>query len=129
MYYVGPILVILAIMGMHAFLEWYLRGTFIVVAYANKKGHKKSGRQATRHYKKNWSLLQRLLWVPVFKEGYGGDWKIMVLLSYVDFVSTLVWIVFIVINCWFAETPHFSDLCIYCCILRLVRLIQRDMTT
>ena len=47
----------------------------------------------TEHYKANWTLLQRLLWLPLFKEWYEDKYRFMVYLSYIHAVFALLTII------------------------------------
>ena len=58
---------IVYIFGILLALEWWSKSIFLN-GYRRKYGHGKSARRAGRHYKTSWTLLQRLFWVPLFKD-------------------------------------------------------------
>ena len=68
------------------FFDWHARMIFIAQAYRRRYGHGKSWKRAYDHYKKNWTLTERLLWVFAFKERYGFDHRFLAYLSYAHFV-------------------------------------------
>ena len=72
------------------FLDWHARRVFVYTAYPRRYGHGKSGNRAFKHYKANWSFIQRLLWMPMFKEWYETKYRIMAYLSYIHFALTII---------------------------------------
>ena len=64
-------------------MEWHARGVFVAIAYPRKYGHGKSFMRAQKHYKKNWSFIERMLWVPVFKEKYEDKYVAFAYISYI----------------------------------------------
>lgn len=71
-------------------LEWFTRLSFLAEVYCRRNGHGKSWNRAHKHYKTNWTLLQRLFWLPLFKEKYERRHKIIAYLSYIHIVITLL---------------------------------------
>ena len=65
------------------FDELHGRYVFIATGYPRRYGHGKSYNRAKKHYKNNWSFLERLIWVPIFKEWYEYRYKIFPFLSYI----------------------------------------------
>ena len=65
------------------FFEWHARFVFICAVYPRRYGHGKSWKRAHKHYKSHWTLRQRLLWLPVFKEAYESKYRWMAYLSYI----------------------------------------------
>ena len=59
------------------------RLTFVYGGYPRRYGHGKTGHKAKKHYKANWTFWQRIFWIPVFKEYYESDFRILAYLSYV----------------------------------------------
>ena len=56
---------------------------FMARGYPGKYGHGKTWKRAHAHYKKTWTLAQRLLWLPVFKEVYVTTYRNMAYMSYI----------------------------------------------
>ena len=63
---------------------------FLARAYPRRYGHGKTWNRVLKHYKKNWTILERLLWIYVFKERYESKYVAFAYLSYVHIVLTLV---------------------------------------
>ncbi len=87
MYILG---VILIIVGPFLLIDWHARGTIIARAYCRRYGHGKSWKRAHKHYKSNWTLVERLLWIPLFKEWYERKYRTIAILSYVHLVVVIV---------------------------------------
>ena len=81
-----------------AFFDWHARGAFIANKYCGCHRHGKTWNRARKHYKTHWTLLERLLWIPVFKEKYDGDTRLLVSLSYIHFVFAIITIVVFLIG-------------------------------
>ena len=88
--------------------EWHARMVFVARCYPRKHGHGKSWKRAHQHYKSSWSLIQRLLWIPLFKEEYISDYRWMAYLSYFQF-SVMILSAFITI----IDAIAFSDVNFY----------------
>ena len=78
-------------------LDFWARMVFLMVVYPRRYGHGKTGKRVTKHYKNNWTLLQRLLWVPAFKEYYEGEYRALAVFSYIQyiygtFINVLFWV-------------------------------------
>ena len=84
--------------------EFHAKGVFLCKGYPRRHGHGKSGVRSDKHYKENWTLWQRLLWIPVFKESYPSDFRIMAYLSYIHFAWCIICIICTVIG-----IRHFLD--------------------
>ncbi len=63
--------------------DWQARMVFMARAYPGRYGHGKSWNRAHKHYKQNWSLFERILWLFVFREYYEGKYKAFAYLSYI----------------------------------------------
>ena len=72
------------------FFDWHARFVFVGTGYPRKYGHGKSEKRASAHYKRNWTFVQRILWVPLFKEKYRSDYRLMAYFGYFHFFVTLV---------------------------------------
>jgi len=72
------------------FLEWHARGVFIARAYRRRYGHGKSWKRAHKHYKTNWTFIERMLWVHAFKEKYEDKYRIIAYLSYIHTAFMIV---------------------------------------
>jgi hypothetical protein len=62
----------------------------IARAYCRRYGHGKSWKRAHKHYKINWTMVERLLWIPLFKEWYERKYRTIAILSYVHFAFMIV---------------------------------------
>ena len=75
------------------FFEWLSKMFFLLVVYPGTHNHNNHGhkwKKATKHYKTNWTLLQRLLWIPLFKEKYEEKYVIIGYWSYLCFALSVV---------------------------------------
>jgi hypothetical protein len=81
-----------------AFIDWHARMVFMARAYPRRYGHGKSWKRAHKHYKTNWTFLQRMLWIPMFKEVYEDKYRFIAYLSYVHVTLTLVTLAFFIIS-------------------------------
>lgn len=70
-------------------MDWYARMVFLARGYCRRYGHGKSWKRAHFHYKKNWTLLQRLLWIPAFKEKYESKYKYLAYQSYIGLIFAI----------------------------------------
>ena len=91
------LLILLMIVFPFLFIDWHARMVFIACAYVRNYGHGKSWNRAHKHYKSNWSLTQRLLWFPMFKESYKNKYKIIAYFSFAHCFFTIITILFYVI--------------------------------
>lgn len=82
--------IILCIILPFLFFDWHARMVFISVGYRRRYGHGKSWNRAHKHYKNNWSFLERMLWLVLFKEPYENKYKMLAYLSYVHAFLTIV---------------------------------------
>ena len=82
--------VIILIVAPFFIIDWHARGTIIARAYCRRYGHGKSWKRAHKHYKSNWTLIERLLWIPFFKEWYERKYRCIAILSYVHLGMTIV---------------------------------------
>ena len=87
MYILGVILVIVC---PFLLIDWHARGAIIARAYRRRYGHGKSWKRAHKHYKTNWTIVERLLWIPLFKEWYERKYRTIAILSYVHFALMIV---------------------------------------
>ena len=104
------ILLTVLIIFTFAFLDWHSRMVFMARGYPRKYGHGKSWNRAHKHYKKNWTLFQRLLWIPLFKEAYTTKYKTFAYFSYAHAFLTVITIIFVVVG--LTQFPD-SQTCIY----------------
>ena len=72
------------------FWDWHARAVFVATGYPRRYGHGNSGNRARKHYKSNWTFLQRLIWIPVFMEWYESKYRIMAYMSYVHYALTAI---------------------------------------
>ena len=79
-----------AIALMFLFFDWHARMVFIATVYPRRYGHGKTWKRAQKHYKENWSLLERILWLFAFKESYEGKHRAIAYLSYIHFFFTIL---------------------------------------
>ena len=96
--YMSIFLMITFIILSFAFIDWHARSVFMARAYRRRYGHGKSWKRAHKHYKTNWTFLQRMLWIPMFKEEYEDKYRFIAYLSYVHVTLTLVTLAFFIIS-------------------------------
>ena len=89
------------------FEEWHAKFVFVAAGYRRRYGHGKSWNRAHKHYKKNWTLLQRLLWRPVFKEVYEDKYRFMAILSYIQSALTIILVCIYLISEYILYDYHF----------------------
>lgn len=78
--------------------EIYSRSVFIAIVYPRKYGHGKTWKKANRHYKTNWSFIQRILWIPLFKEYYDFKYKMLAYFSYLGLLISVFTIIAFLLN-------------------------------
>ena len=71
-------------------LDWHARSVFIARAYCRRYGHGKSWNRGLKHYKSNWSFIQRALWIHAFKEWYEHEYRLIAYLSYVHVALSIL---------------------------------------
>ena len=64
------------------------RRTFVFIAYPKIEGRGKNLR-ARRHYKSNWTFIQRFFWVPIFKDKYELKFRLIPLFSWLHILFAL----------------------------------------
>lgn len=94
--YIIPIL--LSIVGQFLMLEFQGRMIFVFVIYPRKHKHGKTANRAKKHYKANWTFMQRLFWIPVFKEEYEPRYKWMGIFFYIHLFFTIITLIVILIT-------------------------------
>jgi len=85
-----PLIVVFCAFGM----DFWARLVFLAAVYRGRYKHGKTGNRATKHYKKNWTFLQRLFWLPAFKEYYEFEYRALAIFSYVQYIFGVFIIVF-----------------------------------
>ncbi len=66
------------------FTDWYARRAFLARGYCRRYGHGKSWKRAHKHYKTNWTIWQRMLWIPVFKKKYENKYRALAYGAYMQ---------------------------------------------
>ena len=92
---------------MNIFEDWHAKMVFLARGYPRRYGHGKSWNRAYKHYKTNWTLVQRLLWVPLFKEKYEQKYRDIAILSYIQLSFTLIMIGVFLINVYCFPSSKF----------------------
>ncbi|MBQ5363340.1 MAG: hypothetical protein IIU63_08330 [Clostridia bacterium] len=90
--YLGPLLLCLLFVGAAFILDLWARACFLAVGYTRVHHHGKTWKRATRHYKTNWKLWQRLLWIPAFAEAYPAKCRALAILAYLHYALVAVWL-------------------------------------
>lgn len=101
---IAEIGIILFIVLPSLFFDWHARFVFVAIAYPRRYGHGKSFNRAKKHYKQNWTFLQRMLWMPVFREEYHIKYRMMAYLSYINFILMIISIFCFIINVFLYTT-------------------------
>ena len=102
---IGHILFPMLIISILAFMEWYSRMVFLSILYPRKYGHGKSAKRARKHYKANWTLFQRLLWIPMFKEKYSRKYVLFPLFSFIQLLTGVITLILFVVFTEANEEP------------------------
>lgn len=110
------------------FVEWHARCVFVSTGYPRRYGHGKSGKRAYTHYKKNWSFVERMLWIPVFKEEYESKYREMAYFSYAHtlFVAIMEFCTFICINFLLSNIKRFICFIIIYFVVFIVRFCHSN---
>ena len=103
---------------------WYSRLVFIASGYCRRYGHGKTWKRAHKHYKTNWTFLQRLFWVMVFKEQYESDFCLLAYFAYLQSFFAIVLTLFTVLGLYHSIAMRCVGLA-YCAIV-LIRYIHAD---
>ena len=116
------------IMVIFSFLvfDWHSRRVFIAIVYRRRYGHGKSWNRAYKHYKKNWSLLQRLFWIFAFKEKYERPYRMFAYLFYVHILLSIISIVALLTSKTFPDMGFWEYVVILDLIFGLFRYIHSD---
>ena len=121
------ILYFLILLGAALGFDWYSRSTFISSGYCNRYGHGKSWKRAHKHYKTNWTFWQRMFWMPVFKEPYESDFRLLAYFSYLQsFLSIVFYVLFIVSDIYFPESKVYKYVLYVFYAIFLLRYIHID---
>ena len=81
------------------------RYCFISVGYIQQYDHGKNLNEARKHYKENWTFLQRFFWIPIFKEKYKNNFRLMAYFSYIQYVwAILTYLCFILSDLYFPKS-------------------------
>ena len=90
--YLDPAMLCILIVGAAIILDLWARACFLAVGYTRVYHHGKTWKRSTRHYKANWTVWQRLLWIPVFAEAYPAKYRALAILSYLHCALAAVWL-------------------------------------
>lgn len=88
--YLGPALLCLMLAACVMILDLWARACFLAVGYPRVHHHGKTWKCATKHYKTNWKLRQRLLWIPVFAQAYPAKYRALAILAYLHYTLAVV---------------------------------------
>ena len=109
------------------FEDWHARMVFMARAYPRRYGHGKSWNRAHKHYKENWTLVQRLLWIPLFKEAYEEKYRLFAFLSYIQSSLALITSgVFLVCDYFFPDSKFWVYVFVVYAIFFMLRVIYTD---
>lgn len=86
-------------------MDWHAHGVFVARGYRRRYGHGKSWARASKHYKTNWTFIQRMLWIPVFKEPYERKYRRFAFLTYIHWTLALIAVI-----CFFLDEYVFWDI-------------------
>ena len=95
MAWLGKLGMVLFVLCMFLYSEFEAHLSFFTSYYVGAKGHGNTYNKAKKHYKKNWNFIQRLLWIPLFKERslYTRGALLLPVLSYVHFIICLIFVI------------------------------------
>ena len=121
--------IFLTILASVLIFDIHARGCFVAIGYTRCYGHGKTWKRANKHYKANWTILQRLFWIPVFKENYANDFRLMAYFAYIQSVwAILTYLCFIISDLCFPESKFWIYEFIIYWIFSLIRFIHTDYT-
>ena len=107
--------------------DLHARMVFIAAGYRRRYGHGKTWNRAYKHYKANWTLVQRLLWIPLFKEEYEEKYRLFAFLSYIQSSLALITSgVFLVCDCFFSDSRFWVYVFVVYTIFFILRVIYTD---
>lgn len=119
--------VFLIILASVLIFDYHARGAFIAAGYCRRYGHGKTWKRAHRHYKTNWSFWERMFWIPVFKEPYEQDFRIMAYFSYIHSIwAVITYICFIVSDLYFPDSKFWIYEFIAFWVFVLIRFVFSD---
>lgn len=119
--------VIFMIVFMNIFEDWHAKMVFLARGYRRRYGHGKSWNRAYKHYKTNWTVVQRLLWIPLFKENYEQKYRDIAIFSYIQSALTPIMIgVFLISDYCFPSSKFWVYAFIVYTVLWLLRFIYNN---
>lgn len=83
-------LICLSIILCYLIIDLHGRLVFLYRGYPKRYGHGKTGKKYTKHYKTNWTLFQRIFWIPVFREKYESKFEVIAFLSYIHAILSVL---------------------------------------
>lgn len=118
------LLLIIGIIFPFLILDWHARGVFVYTVYPRRYGHGKSGNRAFKHYKANWSIIQRLLWIPLFNEWYETKYRIIAYFSYTHaFITLLTIVCFLLEEFVISSSGFWVKIYVLFAVLSIIRFI------
>lgn len=124
MYVFGAILVFVLLF---LFCDWHARMVFLARAYPRRYGHGKSWNRAYKHYKSNWSFVERLFWIFLFKESYESKYRFFAYISYLHAILTILTVgCFLVSINLFPDSKFWIYVFIGCSCVGVIRIIYSN---
>ena len=106
----------------------HARMVFVATAYTRRHHHGKTWKRARKHYKSNWNLFQRLLWIPVFKECYEKKYRALAIMLYVHLFGSLITATMFFIDHFLISNYTFWHYCfIVITIIFEIRYVYSDL--
>ena len=118
------ILFVLVFAGSAWGFDWITRMSYISQDYSRRDGHGKSWHRASTHYKKNWSLRQRLLFIPIFRDCRQARFRWFAYLAYIHHFWLWVTLGFFVANRFFQAPVIVDYFMLVFCYLTLLRFFM-----
>lgn len=123
MYVFGMVGIIILTICSVLFVDWHARMVMLARVYA----HGKTWNRARRHYKKHWTLLQRLFWTPLFKEPYSSAYRMIAYFSYMHVILALSTIIGFLLNEFvFLDVDFWHYIFLAMTIIIILRAIYDD---
>ena len=111
MFHVCLIFLLLFILFELIICDFWARSAFLSGGYILQYPYLKNLNEARKQYKNNWSLFQRLFWIPVFKEKYKNRIHLLAFSSYIHCVWAFsIYLCLILCDLYFPNSILWGDL-------------------
>ena len=103
---------------------------FVYSAYPKVYGHGNRAKKSTQHYKTHWTLWQRLIWAPVFKERYDVSFELIAILFYIHTVFFIVaTVVFLVGDLVYQSVDFYRLVVVWYSIYTILKFLYQALVS